>query len=484
MSIVTASDGMSRYKKLEKLGEGTYGLVYKAEDLTTGKFVAIKKIKLDNNEEGIPATTMREISLLSHLKHPNIVEMDGCLYVNGELCLVFEYMSCDLKGYLDSLPANRYLSPANLKRFTYYLCEGIRFCHTRRILHRDLKPQNILISQDRQLKIADFGLGREHGLPIGELTHEVVTLWYRPPEILLGKKKYSGACDVWGIACIMAEMATKVPLFPGDSEIDQLFQIYRVMGTPNELSWPGIKELPEYKPVGPKWKKKDLMKELNNKLDKEGIDLLEKALIYAPNKRITAKQMLNHSWFDEIRAEMIEQFGNVYPHCGDKQYQLNVFNKQKELRQKQMKQAMKQNKENMESENVGGYNLRKRRRTHGNTDNITNKNDNKNKKIQNKNTKNSNKNNQNRNENEMNQDTDYEDDVDNINDESDDEEYDHSHDIEQDESESDDDDDDITGNAEEWTNNNNNYRSKLRSYNHNNHNNLSQPMDEDGDEEE
>ena len=159
MSVVTADDGMSRYKKLEKLGEGTYGLVYKAEDLHTGKYVAIKKIKLDNNEEGIPATTMREISLLSHLKHPNIVQMDGCLYVNGELMLVFEYMSCDLKGYLDSLPPNRYLEASRLKKFSYYLIEGIRFCHARRILHRDLKPQNILISEDKQLKIADFGLG-------------------------------------------------------------------------------------------------------------------------------------------------------------------------------------------------------------------------------------------------------------------------------------------------------------------------------------
>mmetsp|Transcript_67919 Transcript_67919/g.61054 ORF Transcript_67919/g.61054 Transcript_67919/m.61054 type:complete len:483 (+) Transcript_67919:127-1575(+) len=482
MSIVTASDGMSRYKKLEKLGEGTYGLVYKAEDLTTGKFVAIKKIKLDNNEEGIPATTMREISLLSHLKHPNIVEMDGCLYVNGELCLVFEYMSCDLKGYLDSLPPNRYLSPSNLKKFTYYLCEGIRFCHTRRILHRDLKPQNILISQDKALKIADFGLGREHGLPIGELTHEVVTLWYRPPEILLGKKKYSGACDVWGIGCIMAEMATKVPLFPGDSEIDQLFQIYRIMGTPNELSWPGIKDLPEYKPVGPKWKRKDLMTELNNKLDKDGIDLLEKSLIYAPNKRITAKQMLNHVWFDEIREEMIEQFGNVYPHCGNKEYQLNAFNKQKELRkkQKQQLQTQNQNKENMESENVGGYNLRKRRKINSNSNNSNANNNDKNKNKKRQNTKKSNIDNNNKYE--MNQDTDCDDDVDNINDESDDEEYDHSHEIDQDESEDEDDDDDITGNAEEWTNNNN-YRSKLRSYNHSHNNNLSQPMDEDGEEE-
>lgn len=469
MSVVTASDGMSRYKKLEKLGEGTYGLVYKAEDLHTGKYVAIKKIKLDNNEEGIPATTMREISLLTHLKHPNIVQMDGCLYVNGELMLVFEYMSCDLKGYLDSLPPNRYLEESRLKKFSYFLIESIRFCHARRILHRDLKPQNILISQDKQLKIADFGLGREHGLPIGELTHEVVTLWYRPPEILLGKKKYSGACDVWGIGCIIAEMATKIPLFPGDSEIDQLFQIYRIMGTPNETTWPGVKELPDYKPVGPKWKKKDLMKELNDKLDKDGVDLLEKSLIYAPNKRITAKQMLNHPWFDDIRAEMIEQFGNVWPHCGNKDYQLMMFNKEKERKLKQKQEQKQRDKENsINSMNVGGYNLRKRRRINDNKNQNNEKNQNKNKNKKNKND-----------DNGMNQDTDYENDEN----ESDDEEYDYDQDNVDDTEEDEDDDDDIATNAEEWNNNINNYRSKLRSYASHKNNNLSQPMDEDGDEE-
>eukprot|EP01083_Nonionella_stella_P235544 828137_1 len=326
--VVTANDGMDRYKRLEKLGEGTYGLVYKAQDKVTNRIVAIKKIKLDNNEEGIPATTMREISLLSHLKHPNIIEMNGCLYVNGESYLIFEFMTCDLKGYIDSLSLNRYIDTITVKKLTYYLTEGMRFCHAKRILHRDLKPQNILVSDDLKLKIADFGLGREHGLPIGELTHEVVTLWYRPPEILLGKKKYSGACDVWGIGCIMAEMATKVPLFPGDSEIDELFQIYRILGTPNETIWPGISELPEFKPQGPRWKKKDLKKELNNRLDKCGIDLLESMLIFPPNKRITCKKILENEWFDEIREDMIKQFGNIYPHCGSKKYQLQQFKKQ------------------------------------------------------------------------------------------------------------------------------------------------------------
>jgi len=338
MNVVTASDGLDRYKRLEKLGEGTYGLVYKARDLKTGVVVAIKKIKLDNNEEGVPATTMREISLLSHLKHPNIVEMSSCLCVNGELYLVFEYMKCDLKGFLDNLAPDQFMDSRILKKFTYQLTEGIRFCHARRILHRDLKPQNILIGDNNEIKIADFGLGREHGLPIPELTHEVVTLWYRPPEILLGKKRYSGCCDVWGIGCILSEMATKAPLFVGDSEIDQLFQLYRVLGTPNTETWPGIEQLPEWKSVGPKWKKQDMSRNLSGKLDAAGIDLLEKTLILPPNRRITAKRMMLHEWFDEIREEMIAKFGNEFPHCGSREFQIRRIKANKAKNQKQDKE--------------------------------------------------------------------------------------------------------------------------------------------------
>eukprot|EP00484_Ammonia_sp_Unknown_P009471 CAMPEP_0197075000 /NCGR_PEP_ID=MMETSP1384-20130603/211387_1 /TAXON_ID=29189 /ORGANISM="Ammonia sp." /LENGTH=438 /DNA_ID=CAMNT_0042513843 /DNA_START=141 /DNA_END=1457 /DNA_ORIENTATION=- len=436
MTVVTADNAMERYKRLEKLGEGTYGLVYKAMDLHTNRYVAIKKIKLDNNEEGIPATTMREISLLTHLKHPNIIEMDGCLYVNSELYLVFEFMSCDLKGYIDNLAPNRYFDRVTLKKLTYFLTEGIRFCHSRRILHRDLKPQNILISDNHQLKIADFGLGREHGLPIGELTHEVVTLWYRPPEILLGKKKYSGACDVWGIACIFAEMATKIPLFPGDSEIDQLFQIYRLLGTPNSAIWPGIEQLPEYKPVGPKWKKKELYKELNGKIDQEGIDLLEKMLIYPPNQRITCKQMLCHSWFDEIREEMVSVFGNKYPHCGSKEYQLNKF--------QQMKQC---NKENSNSNGNKNSKSKQKRSSAGN------------KKM---------------NQDHIHEDTDYDDEDEDEYEQGSNQQQDDDEDEDQD-SEDYDDDDDITANAEEWSAHNHNHRYLRNSQQHN----LSQPMEED-----
>jgi len=324
MSIVTGKAGLNRYKRLDKLGEGTYGYVYRALDQEKNLIVAIKKIKLEHNEEGIPATTLREVSLLQHLKHPNIVEMSGVLYDQGELYLVFEFIDRDLKACLDKMAHAQYPTARQLKLWVYALTEGIRFCHARRILHRDLKPQNILISDNGDLKIADFGLGREHGLPMKTLTHEVVTLWYRPPEILLGKKRYSGSADVWGIGCIMAEMANKMPLFTGDSEIDQLFQIYRVLGTPNPSVWPDVNAMPDFKAQGiPQWKPKDLAKELGPKhrLDADGIELIQKTLIYAPNRRITAKQMLLHRWFDEVREEMKAVFGAGFPHCGSPEYQ-------------------------------------------------------------------------------------------------------------------------------------------------------------------
>lgn len=188
---------------------------------------------------------------------------------------------------------------------------GLAFCHSRRVLHRDLKPQNLLIDREGSLKLADFGLARAIGIPVRTYTHEVVTLWYRSPEILLGSKHYSTAVDMWSVGCIFAEMACKIPLFPGDSEIDELYKIFRVLGTPNEFSWPGISDLPNYKADFPCWPEVDLECVINSRdpksekvsmnLDADGIDLLQKMLIYEPGKRISAKQALLHPYFRDIQ---------------------------------------------------------------------------------------------------------------------------------------------------------------------------------------
>ena len=180
------------------------------------------------------------------------------------------------------------------------MLRGLAFCHSRRVLHRDLKPQNLLIDREGNLKIADFGLARTFGIPVRTYTHEVVTLWYRAPEILLGTKHYGCAIDVWSVGCIFAEMVLQHAFFAGDCEIDQLFKIFRILGTPNKESWPDVESLPDFKPTFPKWQPSDLGKCFRDKLESSGIDLLQRMLTYDPARRITVRDALRHPYFDEL----------------------------------------------------------------------------------------------------------------------------------------------------------------------------------------
>nr|XP_012634307.1 cyclin-dependent kinase 3 isoform X1 [Microcebus murinus] len=245
--------------------------------------------------EGVPSTAIREISLLKELKHPNIVRLLDVVHSEKKLYLVFEFLSQDLKKYMDSTPASEL--PLHLvKSYLFQLLQGVNFCHSHRVIHRDLKPQNLLINELGAIKLADFGLARAFGVPLRTYTHEVVTLWYRAPEILLGSKFYSTAVDVWSIGCIFAEMVTRKALFPGDSEIDQLFRIFRTLGTPSEATWPGVTQLPDYKGTFPKWPSKGL-EEIVPSLEPEGKDLLVQLLQYDPSRRISAKAALAHPYF-------------------------------------------------------------------------------------------------------------------------------------------------------------------------------------------
>jgi len=186
-----------------------------------------------------------------------------------------------------------------VKSYLQQLIRGIAHCHSHRVLHRDLKPQNLLIDKKGVLKLADFGLARAFGVPVRTYTHEVVTLWYRAPEILLGGKQYSTPVDIWSIGCIYAEMVTRCPLFPGDSEIDQLFRIFRCLGTPNEEIWPGVSQFPDYKTTFPQWNPVPLKTAVDG-LDELGLDLLSKMLTYEPSKRISARDALRHPFFDDL----------------------------------------------------------------------------------------------------------------------------------------------------------------------------------------
>ncbi|KDQ58137.1 hypothetical protein JAAARDRAFT_34955 [Jaapia argillacea MUCL 33604] len=289
---------MDRYAKIEKVGEGTYGVVYKARDVTNNAIVALKKIRLEAEDEGVPSTAIREISLLKELKDDNIVRLLDIVHADQKLYLVFEFLDVDLKRYMDL--ANQEGTPITMdivKKFTHQLMRGLLYCHTHRILHRDLKPQNLLIDKRNNLKLADFGLARAFGIPMRTYTHEVVTLWYRAPEVLLGSRYYSTAIDMWSVGCIFAEMALKgAPLFPGDSEIDQIFKIFRILGTPNEEQWPDLRNMADYKPTFPQWHGQDLRVQVPT-LDDAGVELLKSTLIYDTSKRISAKRGLDHEYF-------------------------------------------------------------------------------------------------------------------------------------------------------------------------------------------
>ncbi|KAK7204047.1 kinase-like domain-containing protein [Myxozyma melibiosi] len=289
---------LSDFHKLEKIGEGTYGVVYKARDTTNNnRVVALKKIRLEAEDEGVPSTAIREISLLREMRNENIVELLNIVHSDShKLYLVFEFLDLDLKKYMEAIPQNVGLGADMIKRFMSQLVQGTNYLHAHRILHRDLKPQNLLIDKEGNLKLADFGLARAFGVPLRVYTHEVVTLWYRSPEILLGGRQYSIGVDIWSIGCIFAEMVTRKPLFPGDSEIDEIFKIFRLLGTPDEDVWPGVSLLPDFKTTFPQWSRKDLAAHIPA-LDSDGINLLEACLVYDPAGRISAKRALKHAYF-------------------------------------------------------------------------------------------------------------------------------------------------------------------------------------------
>ncbi|KAF9005156.1 kinase-like domain-containing protein [Cyathus striatus] len=292
---------MDRYAKIEKVG--TYGVVYKARDINTNEIVALKKIRLEAEDEGVPSTAIREISLLKELKDVNIVRLLDIVHADQKLYLVFEFLDVDLKRYIETGNQNNTPIPPHIvKKFTHQLNSGLLYCHSHRILHRDLKPQNLLIDREDNLKLADFGLARAFGIPMRTYTHEVVTLWYRAPEVLLGSRHYSTAIDMWSVGCIFAEMAMQgAPLFPGDSEIDQIFKIFRILGTPNEEVWPGVSQLPDYKPSFPQWSRQELSKVVPA-LDEAGLDMLKRTLTYDSARRISAKRALHHPYFADYKA--------------------------------------------------------------------------------------------------------------------------------------------------------------------------------------
>ena len=288
-----------RYKKLIKLGEGTYGDVSKCLDQLTNKTVALKKIKILEENEGIPSTALREISILKELIHPNIVQLLDIYNDTKKLYLVFEYCKTDLHKFIkekQSLNITQLSSSTVIDIMTQIL-RGISYMHGHRILHRDIKPSNILMDGST-IKIADFGLSRSIGIPIKIYTLEVVTMWYRPPELITTHPvAYSSAIDMWAIGCVFAELLTLgKPLFNGDSDIDQLHKIIDILGFPNEEE---MKILPQFSFV----KKQHYKPRIHNEsvkriynLNGSAKDLLMKFFCYLPGRRISAREALTHPY--------------------------------------------------------------------------------------------------------------------------------------------------------------------------------------------
>eukprot|EP00117_Sycon_ciliatum_P048409 scpid73859/ scgid34474/ Cyclin-dependent kinase 5; Cell division protein kinase 5; Serine/threonine-protein kinase PSSALRE; Tau protein kinase II catalytic subunit len=290
---------MQSYEKHCKIGEGTYGVVYKARHRETGEIVALKRVRLDDDDEGVPSSALREICLLKELKHKNIVRLLDVIHSEKKLTMVFEYCDQDLRRYCDGLKSG--LPPSQVQSLMYQLLRGLDFCHESNILHRDLKPQNLLVNRNGDLKLADFGLARAFGIPVKSFSAEVVTLWYRPPDVLMGAKMYTTSIDMWSAGVIFAEMSNcGRPLLPGSDIDDQLKRIYRLVGTPTEVDWPEMKQCPDFKQLAV-YNAQPLSAAVPL-LSTDARNLLSKLLICNPDRRMAAQQALQHRYFADCPA--------------------------------------------------------------------------------------------------------------------------------------------------------------------------------------
>jgi len=296
---------VNQYRELSAIGTGAYGVVYKAENLRNNEIVAMKKVRIAKTDDGVPMTLLREISLLRHLgkyNHPNIVKLEDICHSSHRndremvLYLVFEHLDQDLNAYLTKCPPPG-LGQDKIKDLMWQILCGLDFLHSHRIVHRDIKPQNILISNNGTLKLADFGLARIYDFNV-LLTSTVVTLWYRAPEVLLGTS-YATPIDIWSCGCILAELYNRTPLFPGKYETDQLAKIFQIIGTPSVAEWP--EKSPVLRKNFVNYKTRSFT-DLIPEIDPLALDLLQKMLTFDPQKRITAQAALAHPYFSDYTS--------------------------------------------------------------------------------------------------------------------------------------------------------------------------------------
>ncbi|XP_069939461.1 cyclin-dependent kinase 9 isoform X1 [Cherax quadricarinatus] len=313
-------DDVIKYEKLAKIGQGTFGEVFKARDRRTGKVVALKKILMENEKEGFPITALREIRILKLLRHDNVVNLLEIARTKGPpppglqkpakatphmsslstFFLVFEFCEHDLAGLLSNV--NVKFNLGEIKKVMQQLLNGLYYIHSNKILHRDLKASNVLITKNGILKLADFGLARAFSTSRqgpNRYTNRVVTLWYRPPELLLGERNYGPPVDMWGAGCIMAEMWTRTPILQGSTEQHQLALITKLCGSITPDVWPSVENYELFN-------KMDLVKGQQRRVcerlkhyvrDSQALDLLDKLLTLDPSKRTDSSSALDHDFF-------------------------------------------------------------------------------------------------------------------------------------------------------------------------------------------
>ncbi|KAL9243810.1 hypothetical protein vseg_017652 [Gypsophila vaccaria] len=288
------------FERLDKIGEGTYSSVYKARDLIHGKTVALKRVRFDNLDQESVKFMAREILILRRLDHPNVIKLEGLITsaTSRSLYLIFEYMEHDLTG-LASLPGLQFTEP-QVKCFMQQLLRGLNHCHSRGVLHRDIKGSNLLIGDCGTLKIADFGLASffdpEKTMP---LTSRVVTLWYRPPELLLGATHYGAAVDLWSAGCILGELYAGKPIMPGRTEVEQLHNIFKLCGSPPDETWENSK-FPHSKAFKPQRPYRKRLAERFQDISGPALALIETLLSMEPASRGTASSALNSEFFTTI----------------------------------------------------------------------------------------------------------------------------------------------------------------------------------------
>ncbi|XP_055787734.1 cyclin-dependent kinase 11B isoform X9 [Salvelinus fontinalis] len=291
---------VEEFQCLNRIEEGTYGVVYRAKDKKTDEIVALKRLKMEKEKEGFPITSLREINTILKAQHPNIVTVREIVVGSNmdKIYIVMNYVEHDLKSLMETM--KQPFLPGEVKTLMIQLLRGVRHLHDNWILHRDLKTSNLLLSHKGILKVGDFGLAREYGSPLKPYTPVVVTLWYRSPELLLGAKEYSTAVDMWSVGCIFGELLTQKPLFPGKSEIDQINKIFKDLGSPSEKIWPGYNELPAVKKMTfTEYPYNNMRKRFGALLSDQGFDLMNKFLTYCPSKRILSDEALKHEYFRE-----------------------------------------------------------------------------------------------------------------------------------------------------------------------------------------